>query len=165
MSKNQFLLPALLFGAMLMFAPACGDSDPCKDVDCGANGTCFEGSCVCNEGYDQDVNGQCTVEWTAKFLGSYSAGSTCFTGSYSGDISRVDAMTIKINEFGGYSGPNFINATVTSSNTVSINMTDAANRKITGTGTISGKVLSLNVVTDYQDGGPVENCTETLTIQ
>ena len=74
-------------------------------------------------------------------------------------------MTIKINEFGGYSGPNFINATVTSSNTVSINMTDAANRKITGTGTISGKVLSLNVVTDYQDGGPVENCTETLTIQ
>lgn len=165
MSKKLFLLPALLFAAMVMFAPACGDSDPCKDVDCGANGTCFEGACVCNEGFDQDVNGQCTVEWTAKFLGDYSAGSSCFTGSYSGSITRVDAMTIKINEFGGYTGPNFINATVTSSNAVSVNMTDAANRKITGSGTIAGKVLTLSVVTDYQDGMPVENCTETFNIQ
>ena len=164
MSKKSFL-PALLFGAMLAFAPGCGDADPCKDVDCGANGDCFEGTCVCNEGYDQDVNGQCTVEWTSKFLGDYSAGSTCFTGSYSGSITRVDASTVRINEFGGYTGTNFINATVTASNTISINMTDAGNRKITGTGTISGKLLTVSVVTDYQDGLPVENCTETLTIQ
>lgn len=165
MSKRLFFLPALLFGAMLMFAPACGDSDPCKNVDCGANGTCFEGACVCNEGFDQDASGQCTVEWTAKFLGGYSAGSTCFTGSYSGDVARVDASTIRINEFGGYTGPNFINATVTASNTISINMTDAANRTIVGTGTINGNILTITTDTDYHNGDPIEHCTDTFTIQ
>jgi len=171
MSKKLFLLPALLLGAMLMFAPACGDSDPCKDVDCGANGDCFEGACVCREGYDQDASGQCTVEWSAKFLsstgaaGDYTASSSCFSGSYSGTFARVDATTIRINEFGGYSNTNFINATLTTSTTFTINFTDAANRKFTGTGTINGRVVTISVATDYQDGTPIENCTETLTIQ
>ena len=171
MSKKLFLLPALLLGAMLMFAPACGDSDPCKDVECGANGTCFEGACVCNEGYDQDASGQCTVEWSAKYLktngtaSDYSATSSCFTGSYAGSIARVDATTIRINEIGGYTGTNFINATLTSSTAFTINGTDAANRKFTGTGSISGKVVTISLTTDYQDGTPIDNCTETLTIQ
>jgi len=28
-----------------------GCGDPCDDVDCGPNGVCVEGNCVCNDGY------------------------------------------------------------------------------------------------------------------
>lgn len=35
------------------FFAACGDDpiDPCAGVDCGDNGTCVEGICVCEDGY------------------------------------------------------------------------------------------------------------------
>jgi len=43
-------------------------SDPCKDVDCGANGSCDEGICVCAEGYE---GASCETEIRGKFLGTY----------------------------------------------------------------------------------------------
>lgn len=72
MSKKLFfLLPALLLGAFLILTPSCGDSDPCKDVDCGQTAkTCgafvLDGSCFCNVGYE---GATCSEKWTLKFEG------------------------------------------------------------------------------------------------
>jgi hypothetical protein len=66
---KKLLFPALV-GAMTMFA-AC-ESDPCADLEgkCGS-GSCFEGTCVCDQGYEADAAGVCNVEWSAKFVGEY----------------------------------------------------------------------------------------------
>jgi hypothetical protein len=66
---KKLLFPALV-GAMTMFASC--ESDPCKDLEgkCGS-GTCFDGTCVCDEGYEADAAGVCNVEWPTKFIGDY----------------------------------------------------------------------------------------------
>jgi hypothetical protein len=87
MSKKLFILPALL-GAFLMFSPACNDKDACEDVDCGVNGTCFEGDCQCDPGYELDADGQCNVLSQGKFTGTYAAAEQCSNGS--------DAYTVSI---------------------------------------------------------------------
>ncbi|MCB0533046.1 MAG: hypothetical protein H6574_04965 [Lewinellaceae bacterium] len=169
MNKKLVYLFALL-GIMVMFAPACGDTDPCKDVDCGANGTCFEGVCVCNVGYE---GGDCNTEWSEKFLGDYTAESSCNAGStYQGTITRISESEIRINEYGGFSGANHIDVSVSlasasdvSATGIVVNVTnDGYNRKITGTGSISGKVITITATIDYNDGFPPETCTDVLTL-
>jgi hypothetical protein len=75
MSKKLFLLPMLL-GALLMFAPGCGDK--CEKKDCG-NGTCLDGTCDCEAGYEYDADGSCKVEARAKILGELSTTEQCST--------------------------------------------------------------------------------------
>jgi hypothetical protein len=72
---KKLLFPALV-GAMTMFASC--EADPCKDLDgkCGT-GTCFEGACVCDEGYEADASGVCNVTWPTKFLGDYLGSDNC----------------------------------------------------------------------------------------
>ncbi len=107
----------LKFGFCLMlFFLAC--SDPCDNIDCGANGTCVDGECQCDEGYsgvncetnvcdaincnngdcdpvtgactcDEGYEGEfCNTEIRAKYLGEY-------TGDASDCISTIiDALQI-----------------------------------------------------------------------
>ncbi len=81
MNKKLFLLPALLLGAMLMFAPACGDDDPCKDVECGS-GVCIDGTCDCDLGFFTDNSGSCTVN----AAGIYNVSENCTPGVYSVEV-------------------------------------------------------------------------------
>jgi len=57
----------LLFFSLAMFATmvtvnftACVEEDLCENVNCGDNGTCFDGNCVCDLGFVLDpVTGDC----------------------------------------------------------------------------------------------------------
>jgi hypothetical protein len=102
MSKKLFFLPALLLGAFLMFTPACGDSDPCKDVECGTNGNCFEGDCVCNEGFEGST---CADEWATKFVGNYDGDDNCTIPvggfDYPQKISRINGTKVLLEKFAG----------------------------------------------------------------
>lgn len=91
----------MLVLSLLVFS--CGD--PCDDIDCGPNGNCIDGSCLCDEGYSgvncqinvcdgiDCNNGNCdTVTGMCDCLEGYE-GTFCdtesrakFIGSYSGDI-------------------------------------------------------------------------------
>lgn len=44
--------------------------DPCRNVACG-NGLCNGGECICDTGYEKDINGKCEQEIRAKFLGTW----------------------------------------------------------------------------------------------
>ena len=170
MNKKLVYLLTLLVSVTL-FLSACGETDPCKDVECGVNGTCFEGACVCNQGYE---GSDCLTEWSAKFVSDYSGKSSCLDPleTYQGDIERVSGTEIRINEFGAYSGPNNIKATVGLANASDdsalaltiTNYNDGFNRTFNGTGVLSGRVLTITYTVDYNDGLPAENCVETLTL-
>ncbi len=165
MSKKLFLFPALLLGAMLMFAPACGESDPCKDVDCGVNGTCFEGGCVCNEGFEGSA---CADEWATKFLGTYTGSDNC-GGALTKPVAvtRLSGTSIRVSNFGGfdsYLDVNIKKATAGADTADLIeftNATDPSGRKFTGTGTLSGNSLSVNYTVTYSDGTS-ETCNFTV---
>ncbi len=164
MSKKSFLLPALLLGAMLTFAPGCGDADPCKDVDCGANGTCFEGTCACDVGYEAGTSGKCDTESRVKFYGNFNVTEICNpggTGTFSSAISAgTDISKVNISNFAD-SGLNISanvdgSAITIPSQALTINST-AAN--VSGTGTISGTTITLNYTVS---GGFNFTCTATL---
>lgn len=168
MSKKLFYFIALL-GSMVVFAPACGDSDPCKDVDCGANGTCFEGACVCNVGYEGDA---CGVEWATKFLGSYLGSDNCngtvFNLTKPAVVTRVSESKIRISNFGGFDSIldadiELASSSATTAEKISFtNYADPAGRKFTGTGEINGNTLSGTYTVTYSDNTS-ETCTFTYT--
>ncbi len=66
-------LKKILFGGALAMATltlvmtSCS-KDECEDVSCGANGTCDNGVCICEAGYE---GGSCETLAFAKFLGSW----------------------------------------------------------------------------------------------
>ena len=69
MKKSLFIL-------LSIFTVFMSCSDPCDDVDCGANGTCDDGTCLCEDGYEGT---SCETEIRAKYLGTYSGDiSPCF---------------------------------------------------------------------------------------
>ncbi|MFN4080513.1 MAG: hypothetical protein ACK4NS_06400 [Saprospiraceae bacterium] len=160
MSKKLFLLPALL-GAILMFTPACNQDD-CKDVDCGANGACFSGACVCDDGYEEDAEGKCNTEWRSKFLGIYNVAEVC-GGSPSGNfsssvtVSSQDVTKVIISNFGD-SGV-AVTCDITGPDRISVPTTTVQGLSISGSGTISGNTLTIS----YSSSS--FNCTMTMTKQ
>lgn len=78
-------------------------NDLCRNVDCGANGTCDEadGKCLCNTGYELGTDEKCSVESRAKFIGTW-RGTDCGS-SASHDIvvstSSSDITKVRISNF------------------------------------------------------------------
>ncbi|MCS6929988.1 MAG: calcium-binding EGF-like domain-containing protein [Saprospiraceae bacterium] len=162
MNKNRFYLLVLL-GVLLAFAPSC-NTDPCKDVNCSNNGTCLDGECVCDTGYEGK---SCETEWAVKFEGSYlgfdKCGNTTYNLSKPAVISKRSATVVRITNFGGFDS--FIDAQVTKSNELSFsNYEDPARRRFTGSATISGKKLSGSYTVRFSDGS-TESCTFEYTKQ
>ena len=164
---KKLLFPALV-GAMTMFA-AC-EADPCKDLysKCGS-GTCFEGSCVCDEGYEADAEGICNTTWANKFVGSYTGKDVCPSGTFTLNtpavVTETAADKVSISNFGGFNSVVTAtvereNATDESATKLNINNTDPAGRTFVGTATISGSKITGSYVVTFPD-----NTTEACTFE
>lgn len=169
MNKKLVYLFALL-GAMVAFAPACGDTDACKDVDCGVNGTCFEGVCVCNVGYE---GAACAEEWATKFLGSYLGFDVCPQPTGTVDLTKPAVITrksesrIQISNFGSFDSIleadiNLESASSTTAEVLDINYTDPGGRKFVGNAKLTGNKLAGSYTVTYANGSS-ENCTFEYT--
>ena len=175
MSKKFFFLPALLLGAFLMFTPACGDSDPCKDVVC-ENADCFEGDCVCRVGFEKDASGNCVVPTIDKIAGAYSVVEDCSASDatvYTAAIVAVTGDTKKatITKFWElFQKP--VNVTIDSDTKLTIPRQEPDNDDyfVEGSGVISTNAAGKTVITftykvTEEPAGTVistDNCTNTV---
>lgn len=82
----------LLFPVLLVSSLFGCQSDPCKNVSCINDGICFEGKCLCPEGYE-GVN--CETLQQATYDGNYTVSETCNLGDYNYSIQIVtDSLDI-----------------------------------------------------------------------
>jgi len=169
MNKKLFYFLALL-GAMVVFAPGCGDKDPCKDVEC-INGDCFEGVCDCLAGYLNDDEGICTIN----AVGFYNVSENCSAGPYTVEVSAGATNTV-LNVKGFWEQTFVTNVAVSVDGrnlSIARQEPDGDDYFVEGTGSwtvnASGKVvLSITYkVTNEKNPGMIQtaNCTATFTQQ
>ncbi len=165
--KNLSLkLAGLMLAGVFFVFSSCSD-DPCKDVDCGQFGTCFEGDCNCVTGYEGDV---CDIQWSAKFAGNYIGSDACTSGNYtniSSTIANPTATSITITNFAGYAAT--MTASLDTRVRIEINnpsfVSPDGTFAITGTGEISGNTLTITYTSVDASDGFTDTCTLTYTRQ
>ncbi len=131
------------------------ETDACKDVDCGTNGECVDGDCVCDTGYE---GATCQTMVRAKFLGSVNVNETCSqsTDSYAVTISAGGTDTeVTIS--------NLYDAGFVVTGTVNANGGITINSQTFGTGTISGSVTENGGVLTFNFTIAVSGQSDTCT--
>jgi hypothetical protein len=154
--KNFAGMMAIVFGVFTMNA-----CNPCRNVDCGVNGECEEGVCICDAGYEGDA---CETRINAKFEGTYSTTDACAGAGYSQTVSASTATPTEIvfSNLGNFTNPAVVRATVSNSTSFAAsNFVDATGRSFSVTGSISGTTISLNYTVTYSDG-EVETCNNVV---
>jgi hypothetical protein len=131
------------------------DEDPCDNIVCSNGGTCNDGSCSCATGYEGST---CGSEVRAKFIGLYNGTIACTGVSQAGNItitnSAAGITSIVIDD-----GADTFTGTVSGSSINIATQTISGGVTVSGTGQISGLVLTLNL----NLGG--NTCTYTGTKQ
>jgi len=172
MSKKLFILPLFLFGAFLLTTTtSCGDK--CADKDC-VNGTCLEGDCECDPGYEGDDKGICNIEVRAKFLGSYTVNENCTNSGQAapflvGVTAGAGISDVSLAGFygpianGGFVAP--VKATVDGmSITIARQAPDNDKVYVEGSGSITGNVMTITYsVTDENVTPAVTNTCSNVT--
>ena len=175
--NNRFPVFALtLIAALTLTISAC-ETDPCKDVECGVTGTCLEGDCICDVGYELDGSGQCSVRSADKFVSAFNATEDCSTLGYVVTVtaSNVQADKIILTNLGNYDCPSGdlpVEATVNGSEVTLLAgpycpTTGFTGYTFSGSGTVSGDVLTISYVVTYTVAGTLftDTCVATLNRQ
>ena len=155
------LLSILGVAAVAAIGLSSCETDACADVECGVNGTCVDGDCVCDAGYEGTA---CDTEERAEFIATYNVSEACTSGNYTYSISVQTSTTgvtnVIVTNFGDYG--------VNVAGTVNGNNINFANQTVdgltfTGSGQINGTVLSITY--NVSDGQAQDDCTMTCTKQ
>jgi hypothetical protein len=140
-------------------------TDACKDVDCGLNGECVDGDCVCDAGYE-GVN--CETEERAKFIAAYSVSESCTSGNYTYNITAATSATnissIVVSNFGDYgvSVTGTVDGSTLTFASQSVTISGSA-ASISGSGQLSGSILTITYT--IVAGTESDTCTMTCTKQ
>ena len=143
----------------------CKKDDPCDDVTCLNGGTCSDGTCSCQSGYEGST---CGTEVRAKFLSTYNVNETCPSGNFSYQSTITTSSTginrVIINNFAGF-GVSATASVTGSSITIGTQQVDIQGNAatISGSGQLSGSILTISYT--ISAGGSSESCTLTCTKQ
>lgn len=158
------LLAAIAFSTA-MFFNGCTE-DACKDVTCLNGGTCVDGTCQCATGFE---GADCSIKTADKYAGTWDAVDVCASGNwnYAATIttSSTDATKILIANFGGFGSSVVVSANV-NGNSASIPSQSFGAVSISGSGTLSGDAITMNVSYTANDTyGGSDACTGSWTKQ
>ncbi len=156
--KNLFYLLTISFALTI---GAC--NDPCDDLDCGTNGTCDEGLCICDSGYEGT---NCEALVIDKYLGTWtSTDFQCDGDAFGEDIVFVFQQGATINdlEFYDTEEPDVIFQIDYDGNDLTMPATTIEDGVVvSGTGTLHSEISMSWIFLIEEDGGIV-NCSGTFT--
>ena len=138
------------------------DTDACKDVDCGLNGTCLEGDCECDAGYSGVA---CATMDRTAFIGTVNLSGTVACGTSGNGTIGATATTFSAGSGAtklvmNVGGTRAIICTVTSATTFTVDTQIINTYTYGGTGTLSGTTVSVSLT--EADPSVPETCTYTL---
>ena len=170
--KSKLIAFGFIFAAFGFFSSC--TPDPCKDVVCGTFGTCLEGDCLCDDGYELDANGACNTEMRTKFIGTYQLAETCVddtgavtTWNYACNITASGVSVDKI-IFNNLYDQNVSTTATVSGKSFTIASQAINNSTISGSGTINDGVNPIVISFTYTvtfANGDTDTCTGTMTRQ
>ena len=140
------------------------DTDACKDVECGVNGTCLEGDCVCDAGYE---GVSCETESRVKFNGTYLASGTITcpesgNGTLSDETLTIAASSAAANKVTiDLAGAILLTATVNGSD-LTVDPKTVNGLEYTGSGTLNASGTTLSFTINEVEPN-VETCVYSLT--
>jgi hypothetical protein len=180
----------LVFFLLLLSLMAWGCSENlCETADCGPYGTCFtlddEVNCNCDDGFEKDETGRCTVFSITQYPGTYSASERCTSKldgsvteqSYSLEISLRTSEEIALGNLGNQdcgNSPLQVPARVEGNDftlvedSYCLNAIDQTQYNISGAGFITADSLSLDYELSFTQFGTVtrsEGCNLRLIRQ
>lgn len=166
MIKSNIYITILTF---IVFAISC-KNDPCADTFCGDKGTCVDGFCECDLGYESDQEGLCNNAWANKFVReNIQATDNCSAGStnagafnYNTTIALENPTTLKSFNLFGYGSSNLIEIELTGSENLTIDFTDYAGRKFKGEGIKDGNLVTIDAIITFPNGGGADTCNTLL---
>ncbi len=178
---------SILTLAVLLSTQACKE-DPCETKDCGPFGNCVavddEASCNCEDGFELDDDGLCSIYSITHFQGDFTTTEICtdhlrndttYQKSYDLTISLASFTEINLESLGGFfchTGPLTAKATVTGNDfqlqagTYCEDIVNQTQYDISGNGQISQEGISFSYQLSFSQFGTVttdETCAVTLT--
>lgn len=160
-----------LFAVLLITLSVAGCKDECKDINCGTNGECVDGSCVCDAGY---LGTDCSSAFNANLVGDYTLTEACdLSGNwnYTVTVAKVAGSATQATIEGFYQENNDLVTATIAANGASLTIpkqdlgTSGFQLEATATaGSITNNGKTINVrYTVTQGNVLVESCTATLT--
>ena len=138
------------------------DTDACADVECGDYGTCLEGDCVCDAGFEGT---DCATLSRAEFLASYTVSESCTSGNYTYNVTVSTSATgmdkVVVQNFGDY-GVDLV-GTVDGNSVTFASQSGGSTATFSGSGQIAGTILSITYT--VTDGTDSDSCIMTCTKQ
>ena len=172
MKRNLAYFASIMMLAIGFAFTGC-NTDACKDVECGDFGTCLEGDCVCDAGYEGT---DCATLSKDKFLGTSGAAATyavsdnC-TGSGAATYtvvmspSSTDDTKVLLADFWEFF-TNPVEATIDGEKiTIANQDPDSDGYTVEGSGTYASNVITFSYSITEVSSGDVDTCTSTWTKQ
>ena len=153
-------------------ALSCNESDPCDKQLCSGHGTCIDGDCYCESGFE---GSECTTEWSAKFVGTWKGKSNCLysvdtvggpppiSKVFTATVTRLGEKKIRVANFGGAAGSIDLDLTGTKTLAVFNEFNTTSSVLYTGKGTVDEalKITLIYSETNFVTGDKFE-CAGTL---
>jgi len=146
---------SFLSALILIFLTSC--SDPCDDVNCGENGSCDEGICLCDTGYE-GVN--CEAKEIDKFIGSWTSNDFQCAGDNVGPVTLVIEQGPSITELAMYDldEPLFRFDITYSGTELTVPEQNIDGTTVSGTGNLNGDD-TISFLFQVSEDGDTETCS------
>lgn len=152
------LLQVFFSASLLCLMFAC--SDPCDDVNCGDNGSCDDGTCICETGYEGTNCESLTID---RYTGSWvSSAFQCAGDSDEVNFIIEQGSTITEIQFYEVSDPEYVFTMEYADDILTIPSQTVDEITVSGSGTLNADG-TMTLMFDIVDEGEAYSCSGTFS--